>query len=144
MGTKNNKMRLLPFWMQYCNGARLRARFYVTQCTQIHTLACAIHNTAETCRRGGRDHIWFMTHDEGACYAPTGRSKGAFIVTVAEKIDPRCVVKSWLAMGLYLDECVLCYCRPLALAAAIGAYNAGTCLGTRVNTVQRSTMSASC
>ena len=22
-------------------------------------------------RRGGRDHIWLMTHDEGACYAPT-------------------------------------------------------------------------
>lgn len=22
-------------------------------------------------RRGGRDHIWFMAHDEGACYAPT-------------------------------------------------------------------------
>ena len=22
-------------------------------------------------RRGGRDHIWYMSHDEGACYAPT-------------------------------------------------------------------------
>ncbi|KXZ54467.1 hypothetical protein GPECTOR_4g532 [Gonium pectorale] len=22
-------------------------------------------------RRGGRDHVWLMTHDEGACYAPT-------------------------------------------------------------------------
>ena len=21
-------------------------------------------------RRGGRDHIWLMAHDEGACYAP--------------------------------------------------------------------------
>ena len=21
-------------------------------------------------RRGGRDHIWLMPHDEGACYAP--------------------------------------------------------------------------
>ncbi len=22
-------------------------------------------------RRGGRDHIWLFTHDEGACWAPT-------------------------------------------------------------------------
>lgn len=23
-------------------------------------------------RRGGRDHIWMMTNDEGACWMPTG------------------------------------------------------------------------
>lgn len=22
-------------------------------------------------RRGGRDHIWLFTHDEGACWAPS-------------------------------------------------------------------------
>ncbi|KAG2424862.1 hypothetical protein HYH02_015125 [Chlamydomonas schloesseri] len=32
-------------------------------------------------RRGGRDHIWLMTHDEGACYAPTEIYKSSIFLT---------------------------------------------------------------
>jgi hypothetical protein len=32
-------------------------------------------------RRGGRDHIWLMNHDEGACYAPTDIYRSSIFLT---------------------------------------------------------------
>ncbi|GFR49029.1 hypothetical protein Agub_g11051, partial [Astrephomene gubernaculifera] len=39
-------------------------------------------------RRGGRDHIWLMTHDEGACYAPTEIYNTSILLTHWGRTDP--------------------------------------------------------
>ncbi|KAG2486464.1 hypothetical protein HYH03_014911 [Edaphochlamys debaryana] len=39
-------------------------------------------------RRGGRDHIWLMTHDEGACYAPSEIYNVSTMLTHWGRTDP--------------------------------------------------------
>jgi hypothetical protein len=38
-------------------------------------------------RRGGRDHIWLMPHDEGACYMPTEIYNTSIVLTHWGRLD---------------------------------------------------------
>ena len=38
-------------------------------------------------RRGGRDHIWLMAHDEGACYCPNEIFKTSILLTHWGRLD---------------------------------------------------------
>ncbi len=38
-------------------------------------------------RRGGRDHVWLMPHDEGACYMPTEIYNTSIVLTHWGRMD---------------------------------------------------------
>jgi hypothetical protein len=38
-------------------------------------------------RRGGRDHIWLMVHDEGACWMPTEIFNTSIVLTHWGRLD---------------------------------------------------------
>ncbi len=38
-------------------------------------------------RRGGRDHVWLMPHDEGACYMPSEIYNASIVLTTWGRLD---------------------------------------------------------
>lgn len=46
-------------------------------------------------RRGGRDHIWLVTHDEGNCWVPNGAREQAPARAATSLLHPGAQLPKW-------------------------------------------------